>query len=153
MQCSIPVSSLLSLSLFLLLLFLPPLHFLFSVSTALDEAATALTRMKSERQGGYEAFLRGANQAPSPTLHPSAGVQHQGQGTKTGNAATPSATGAAVTTRQPEAHPHQLQHHQGGSQQQQQPGGVSPGESMQTVQRLLTQGAHIAYTFNYMLEL
>lgn len=105
--------------------------------------------MKSEKQGGYEAFLRGANQAPSPTLHPSAGVQHQGQGTKTGNAATPSATGAAVTTRQPEALPHQLQHHQGGSQQQQQPGGVSPGESMQTVQRLLTQGAHLACTFNY----
>lgn len=36
-----------------------------SVSTALDEAATALTRMKSEKQT-YEAFLRGANQAPSP---------------------------------------------------------------------------------------
>ncbi len=38
----------------------------YSVSTALDEAATALTRMKSEKQS-YEAFLRGANQAPSPS--------------------------------------------------------------------------------------
>ena len=36
------------------------------MSTALDEAATALTRMKSEKQS-YEAFLRGANQAPSPS--------------------------------------------------------------------------------------
>ena len=72
------------------------------MSTALDEAATALTRMKSEKQGGYEAFLRGANQAPSPTPtpYPSAGVQHQV--TKTGSAATPSATGATVTSRQPE---------------------------------------------------
>ena len=118
------------------------------MSTALDEAATALTRMKSEKQGGYEAFLRGANQAPSPTPtpYPSAGVQHQV--TKTGSAATPSATGVTVTSRQPEAHLHQLQHHQGGSQQQQQPGGVSPGESMQTVQRLLTQGVYITCTFN-----
>ena len=47
-----------------------------SVSSALDEAATALTRMKSDRQT-YEAFLRGANQAPSPSpLPPSAVVPH-----------------------------------------------------------------------------
>jgi len=36
------------------------------VSSALDEATTALTRMKSEKQT-YEAFLRGANQAPHAT--------------------------------------------------------------------------------------
>ena len=56
-----------------------------SVSSALDEAATALTRMKSDRQT-YEAFLRGANQAPSPSpLHPTAPhVQHHPSSTSAG---------------------------------------------------------------------
>jgi len=113
-----------------------------SVSTALDEAATALTRMKSEKQGGYEAFLRGANQAPSPTP---LSVGSPQQGTKTGSITASSSSSSSGTTKQsethfpPHLHPHQLHHHHGNGQHQQ-PLGVSPGESMQTVQRLLTQG-------------
>ena len=75
--------------------FLPPC----SVSSALDEAATALTRMKSDRQT-YEAFLRGANQAPSPSpssLHPTAPhVQPHPSSTVAGAQPTP-AGGEKVT--------------------------------------------------------
>lgn len=69
-----------------------------SVSSALDEAATALTRMKSDRQT-YEAFLRGANQAPSPSpIHPTAPpVQHQPPSTTSTGAQSVPTTGEKFT--------------------------------------------------------
>ena len=88
------------------------------MSTALDEAATALTRIKSDKQN-YEAFLRGASQAPSsPGLQPPPSLQH----------APPAGT----------------QEQQ--QQQQQQPQFVGQGDSMQTMQRLLTQGLYIVFS-------
>ena len=129
--------------------------FLFcSVSTALDEAATALTRMKSEKQT-YEAFLRGANQAPSPvTVSASSHSQPQpsypaavssvavatsipSAGSK-GSMASGGGGGGGRTPGQQKGPPQQQQ-----QQQQQQPSQQnqqSPADSMQTVQRLLTQG-------------
>lgn len=140
--------------------FVPPilkLHlvviFICSVSTALDEAATALTRMKSEKQT-YEAFLRGANQAPSPvsvsaSSHPqpqpsypaissvAVATSIPGAGSKGGGVAGGGGGGAGGgrTPSQQKGPPQQQQQQQPSQQNQQ-----STADSMQTVQRLLTQG-------------
>lgn len=96
-----------------------------SVSTALDEAATALTRMKSEKQT-YEAFLRGANQAPPPTATAPGHPQQ-----------APLAGKPTVAKEQQQAQPSLAQQLPLLQQQQQQQGG--PNDSIQAVQRLLSQ--------------
>lgn len=144
-----------------------------SVSTALDEAATALTRMKSEKQT-YEAFLRGANQAPSSLSVSAPNNQQQPQpvvsqpsyppvssvamatsiSCGSGKGGGPGSDGAGVVggggggkmpnqqkelpqQRQQQQQPQvQNQQQQVQNQQQQQ-----PLDGMQTVQRLLSQGA------------
>ena len=126
-----------------------------SVSSALDEAANALTRMKSER-GSYEAFLRGAHQPPPPpspplttTPSPSSAPRPSGDG---GTSAPQVSAGtddggragkmAAASTWAP---PHDLPAQglpEGGVANEVGVvrGGASQGESIQTMHRLLTQG-------------
>lgn len=120
-----------------------------SVSTALDEAATALTRMKSEKQT-YEAFLRGANQAPSPHSAPAPSNQQQPSSSVPSHPPAPS---VALATSIPSGSgkgggagggkmPTQQKGMQQPSQQQLVPSqqNQQPLDGMQTVQRLLTQG-------------
>lgn len=159
------------------------------MSSALDEATTALTRMKSEKQT-YEAFLRGANQSPlCAPLTPAEEQQqkeltdfimhrteqsllqqrqqvqqqhhHQHQhsqqkeppGPPTSTVAVPTNTpsnsscgvaskgggGAGKGMSQSKAVQMPLQQQQ-PPQQRQQSTQIPPSDSMQTVQRLLTQG-------------
>ena len=110
-------------------------YLLYSVSTALDEAATALTRMKTEKQS-YEAFLRGATQAPSPSIPPTSHQQPApppvSMALSQGKVAPPKQEQPSVT--QPQQQPY---HHL-----RQQPSQQTPGDNMQAVQRLLTQGSY-----------
>ena len=102
------------------------------MSTALDEAATALTRMKTEKQT-YEAFLRGANQAPPPLAPPSnpqpsfPPISSVASSSNGGNVKATTVVGGGRVMSQQKTVQSQIQ----------QP---SPVDSMQTVQRLLTQG-------------
>lgn len=128
-----------------------------SVSTALDEAATALTRMKSEKQT-YEAFLRGANQAPSPlsvslpnnqqlqpepSYLPGASVAmatsiSSGSGNGPGgDGAVVGGGGGKMPNQQKGVLPQQQQQQ---LQLQPQMQNQQPLDGMQTVQRLLSQG-------------
>ena len=113
-----------------------------SVSSALDEAATALTRMKSEKQT-YEAFLRGANQAPPPLAVSAPNNQQQQQ--QQSHPAPPSSSIAMPTSSSGGGGAKgsgpgggRMMSQQKGNQPQALPS--TAADSMQTVQRLLTQG-------------
>lgn len=128
--------------------------FWYSVSTALDEAATALTRMKSEKQT-YEAFLKGASQAPSPPAQHEPPLSNPVVPSSTGNAGMKISANVTIGSRQ------QQQLKQTSQQQQapvadvcnqtpplppqaqaEQPHSLQEqaSDSMQSLQRLLTQG-------------
>lgn len=94
--------------------------------------------MKSEKQT-YEAFLRGANQAPSPLASITAPNNQQQQYPPTSSVpmVTSISGGSAKGGGGVRLPSQQKIVQQQPAQQNQQ---VSPADSMQTVQRLLTQG-------------
>lgn len=115
----------------------------------MDEAATALTRMKSEKQT-YEAFLKGAGQAPSLSPQHSSPLTSVTQ-LSASNGSVKISADVTVGSRQPqkpnpqhpplgEAHIQSSVQSKGQLQQQPQDFQEQTSDSMQSLQRLLTQG-------------
>ena len=117
---------------------------IYSVSSALDEAATALNRMKSEKKT-YEAFLHGASQPPMQASAAAAllAMQHQKP------PSSPTSSVAMPTNTPSSSYPDGTKAG-GGAEAVVAPKGLQPQakqnsqpastETMQSVQRLLSQG-------------